>query len=301
MMLTKRHETADGIFYYADEKRAVKNAGICITAYEGEAKTLFIPAQIDSYPVKAIGKKAFWGNRHLRRIILPDTVETIGDWAFSGCCGLEKITLPRKELSLGRQVFYRSRQLYEISIIGNSSTCDKLLAAAATVLEAEYLLTPLQTESRKWHHNLDARIMTVLREDEESALKNLVYCAEEDMGKKQEECLHELAKQKAAIALLRLSCPDMIEADVKQSLIQYLAERTKGCMDESAWEAVKECGREKLRYCDILFEIGGIHEKNIDAALDDLQEDNVELKAYLLKKWQDRQRTLPLWESLKWG
>lgn len=296
----KQYKAAEGAFYYTEEKSTKADVCLCITAYDGMAETLSIPSQIDSHPVKTIGKKAFLGNRYLRHIIFPDTIEAVGDWAFSRCYGLQKITMPKREISFGKQVFQKSNQLYDISIEGNDGTFDRLLAAAVTILEAEYLLTPLHVGSGKWCRNLDARIMAVLGESEESALKNLVYCAEEDMASKQEACLKELANQKACIAFLRLIHSERMEPDIRQSLTEYLRQRTKGCRDESAWEAVKEDKSEKLQYCDILFEIGGIHEENISAVLEDLKEDNVELKAYLLKKWQNMQQTNMLWEALKW-
>ena len=296
----KQYKAADGIFYYTEEKNAKTDVCLCITSYEGTAETLSIPSQIDSCSVKTIGKKAFLGNRYLRHIIFPDSIEAVGDWAFSRCYGLQKITMPKREISFGRQVFQKSNQLYDISIEGNDGTFDRLLAAAVTILEAEYLLTPLHVGSSKWCRNLDARIMAMLRESEESALKNLVYCAEEDMASKQEACLKELANRKAGIAFLRLIHSERMESDIRQCLTEYLQQRTKGCRDESAWEAVKECQGEKLQYCDMLLEIGGIHEENISIVLEDLNEDNVELKAYILKKWQNRQQTHMPWEALKW-
>ena len=173
----KQYKAADGIFYYTEEKNVKTNVCLCVTSYEGTAETLSIPSQIDSYPVKSIGKKAFLGNRYLRHIIFPDTIEAVGDWAFSRCYGLRKITVPRQEIAFGKQVFQKSNQLYDISIEGNDGTFDRLLATAVTMLEAEYLLTPLHVGSSKWCRNLDARIMAMLSESEESALKNLVYCA----------------------------------------------------------------------------------------------------------------------------
>ena len=299
-MLTKQYKAAEGAFYFTEEKATKTDACLCITAYEGMAETLSVPSQIDSYPVKTIGKKAFLSNRYLRHIILPDTIETVGDWAFSRCYGLQKITMPKREIAFGKQVFQKSNQLYDISIEGNDGTFDRLLAVAVTMLEAEYLLTPLHVGCNKWCRNLDARIIAVLREPEESALKNLVYCAEEDMASKQEACLKELANRKARIAFLRLIHSERMESDIRQSLAEYLRQRTKGCGDESAWEAVKEGKNEKLQYCNILFEIGGIHGDNISAILQDLKEDNVELKAYILKKWKNRQQTHMPWETLKW-
>lgn len=301
-MLTKRYEVSDGIFHCADctGKESGTDRGICITAYEGKAETLFIPSRIEERPVAGIGKKAFLGNQYLQHMIFPDTIESVGDWACSGCRSLQRVTMPKREIVFGRQVFQKTKNLYEISITGDSDSFSRLLAAAVTILEADYLLVPMQAGSAQWYHNLDARITAFLEESEESALKNLVYCAEEDMADKQERCLRELAQTKAYLAFLRLIYPERIEDAMQQRLTEYLRRRTKGCKDESAWEVVKKERRSKLSYCDKLYEIGGIREENVNAMLDDLGENNIELKAHLLKKWQDRKKALPMWEALRW-
>ena len=301
MHTTKRYELPEGIIYYNDyaDKTGRADNGICITAYEGNAEQLLVPECIDNYPVYAVGKKSFLGNRSLRRIVLPDTIEIIGDWAFSRCRILKNITLPKKNICFGTQVFQKSEQLYEINFEGSNEAVSRLLATAVTLLEAEYLLSPLEAGSNNWYQSLDSRILTILSESEDSALKNLVYCAEEDMGAKQEACLRALAHRKVYVAFLRLIYSENITDVTKQTLTDFLLQRTKGCKDESAWEFVKENSYNKLQYCDKLFEINGINEENINDVLDDLGDDNVELKAYLLKKWQGRGQNVDIWESLE--
>ena len=305
MKIPKQYELQDGIIYYIETaRRDVKSdISLCITAYEGTAEFLVIPSRIDNKLVTAITKKAFWGNRCLQHIVLPDTIDSIGDWAFSACYMLRDITLPYREINFGKQIFHKSEKMHEIfisdSVMEKDKAIPKLLAMAVTVLEAEYLLNPIQAGSDNWYQNLDSKILTVLNESEESALKNLVYCAEEDMGAKQEACLRALAYKKAEIAFTRLMYSNKITDVIKRTLADFLLLRTKGCEDESAWEFVKESHNMGLQYCDILFEINGINEENISEALDDLGEDNVELKAYVLKKWQSKAQSVNIWEALE--
>lgn len=172
----------------------------CIISYEGSAKQIRLPDHIDGRIVSVIGKKAFLGNRYLQSVTLPDTIEAVGDWAFSGCHMLRKIKLPKKEISFGRHVFQKSGQLQEVLVSGEDKGLASLLALAVAVLDSQYLLAPMQAGSDAWHQNLDARILAFLEEPEEYALKDLVYCAEEDMGAKQEACLQKQAYQKAKAA-----------------------------------------------------------------------------------------------------
>ncbi|MDE6663371.1 MAG: leucine-rich repeat domain-containing protein [Lachnospiraceae bacterium] len=180
MKIPKQYELQDGIIYYIEiARRDVRpDTSLCITAYEGTAEFLAIPSRIDNKPVTAIAKKAFWDNRCLQHIVLPDTIDSVGDWAFSACYMLRDITLPYREINLGKQIFHKSEKLHEIFISDSDMEKDKalpkLLAMAVTKLEAEYLLNPLQAGNDNWYQNLDSKILTVLNESEESALKNLV-------------------------------------------------------------------------------------------------------------------------------
>ncbi len=291
----KQYYLTEGLFFCQKEK----NNCFSIVGYEGDTGELLIPMQIEGIPVISIGKKAFLRNRHLQHVVLPDSIEQIGDWAFSGCLLLRKVTMPKKAITFGSHIFQKTDSLCEISFAGNDAFPGSLMAAAVTDLQAEYLLDPVAAGSAGWYRNLDARILTMIREPEDSVLKDLVYCAEEDMGAKQERCLKEQVRKKVEIAFLRMLYKDNITDDMSAELKNFLQSRTIGCADASAWEVMKERFDSRKAYCDILLEIGGIHEDNFQAALENLGENDIELKAYLLKKWQIRRQGCGLWEQLE--
>ena len=56
--------------------------------------------------LKKIGNYAFDGCKNLRNIRLPDGLETIGVYCFSGC-GLEEVVLPASVKSVGPCAFSR--------------------------------------------------------------------------------------------------------------------------------------------------------------------------------------------------
>lgn len=276
-----------------------EDAAFRVISYEGTASRLHIPDQIDGCPVTAVEKKAFWGNRSLQYISLPDTVKEIGDWAFAGCRMLQEIRLPKREMRIGNQIFKDSGRLKRIFAGAAQNGLARLLAAAVTDMGAGYLLDPLQAGSRAWYQSLDARILDILRDQEETALKNLVYCAEEDMLAKQQDCLLEQEKRKARLALLRLAYPEYLQQTVYRTLTEYVCQRTKGCPAEAAWEAVKESREEQFLYCDCLFAAGGINGQNMAAVLNDLDDRYVELKAYILKCRQNGKEQTELWNRLE--
>lgn len=273
---------------------------VCITGFDGTDALLVVPEIIDGRAVCGIGRKAFLGNRSLQHIMLPQTLEWIGDWAFCNCARLRRVEFPRRFLRLGKGLFAKDERLYEITCgSGDKATFfpSRLLASAVTLLDAEYMLDVMQAGCAEWYSRLDNRILTVLMEPAENALKNLVYCAEEDMGAKQEACLEEQERRKAYMALLRLAYPQHLEKETEEKLTEFLLD-ADGLQTRSAWEVIKEAdGREQLLFCDIILRLNGIREANLSSVLEDLGESFVELKANLLRAWKQRKEQTSMWEK----
>ena len=107
------------------------DGGISLTKLHGRCAEIRIPEMVEGLPVVAIGERAFAvkmeasvaepmdemeaelsfvtevsgemaEGQALRRVFLPDSIETIGAYAFHGCSALERVSLPAhlKEISL---------------------------------------------------------------------------------------------------------------------------------------------------------------------------------------------------------
>ena len=280
----------------------IEGNSACITGFEGTCVSLEIPESIEDASVCGIGKKAFFGNRSLQHIILPETMEWIGDWAFCNCAQLQRIEFPCRPLRLGKGLFAKDEKLCEITCeSGNKKDVfpGRLLAVAVTLMDAEYLLDMMQAGCVEWYRQFDNRLLALLMEPAENALKNLVYCAEEDMGAKQEACLEEQERRKAYMALIRLAYPEQLEKETEDKVIACLLDQ-EGLQTRSAWGAVKKAdGKEQLLFCDILLKSGGIREENLSSVLEDLGDAFVELKAYLLKAWEERKMQTSVWEKFE--
>ena len=64
----------------------------------------------------SIGCSAFFGNRELTSILIPDSVNSIGGDAFEGCSGLTSFDLPKNVKSIGDSTFNGCSGLTEITI-----------------------------------------------------------------------------------------------------------------------------------------------------------------------------------------
>ncbi|MEG1529465.1 MAG: leucine-rich repeat domain-containing protein, partial [Clostridia bacterium] len=65
--------------------------------------------------VTSIGKAAFYGYRGLKEVVIPSTVTSIGDSAFSGC-GMSSIAIPDSVTSIGAGAFDRCSGLTSVTI-----------------------------------------------------------------------------------------------------------------------------------------------------------------------------------------
>ena len=98
-------------YYTTYEKKAV------VYQYDGKTSEgeIEIPARLGGYPVTALAKSALAGT-DFTKVVLPDTLEKIGDYAFSACSKLREITIPASVEALGNGVFTQCDALEEFSI-----------------------------------------------------------------------------------------------------------------------------------------------------------------------------------------
>ncbi len=110
--------TADGYLYTTDGSQ------VTITGYVGTQTKLTIPTTIAGLPVTAIGEKAFYGNKTIQQVIIPDSVKTIGVSAFNSCSALTTVTLPNGLTQIAESTF-RNSGLTSIDIPASVTLIDK--------------------------------------------------------------------------------------------------------------------------------------------------------------------------------
>ena len=82
----------------------LQDGGAIITAMEGDATFLTIPATLDTYPVIGIGERAF-ESKHICAVTLPEGLVSIGWFAFYNCETLSDVTIPASVQSIGYAAF----------------------------------------------------------------------------------------------------------------------------------------------------------------------------------------------------
>ncbi len=101
----------EGDFIY--EKRGNE---ISITKYTGSDKDVVIPEELEDCPVVDISSGAFRYNIIIETIVMPDTIETIGTYAFADCIMLTEIELSNKLQIIDSFAFYGCNKLQTINL-----------------------------------------------------------------------------------------------------------------------------------------------------------------------------------------
>ena len=106
----------DGIYYNLVSKGNVAEVTEGDKEYSG---SITIPSSIKvndvEYSVTSIRPGAF-SNCGLTSITIPNSVTSIGDYAFRDCSGLTSISIPNSVTSIGESAFFNCSSLTSISI-----------------------------------------------------------------------------------------------------------------------------------------------------------------------------------------
>ena len=99
----------------------------CNALIETATNTLIVGCNntIIPYSVEHIGEFAF-SRCKFEKIMIPDGVRTIGSLAFESCHSLDAISLPSTITSIGRHVFSRCGEIYELNFDGSSQQWEKV-------------------------------------------------------------------------------------------------------------------------------------------------------------------------------
>lgn len=263
-----------------------------ITGYRGRDLEITLPEQAEGFPVMEIGKKAFLGNKTIRQITLPDTVERIGDWAFAHCAGLQRMILPYRYMEIGQGIFKDCLRLEQIvdkqADIEEKKTADTayLLAAAMSRLDAFYLFDFETVGTGDWIARWDSILIKRMEVDDADGFSKMLLCGEEDYGSKDNNKDYYMEQQrrgKVRLAMLRLMHDFGLSEAVRARLTDYITSHAKGQESEEAWLVVLEEHGDEKEYYQFLIDCGCVTPENYQGMLDDMGGQHTEMKAFLMR------------------
>ena len=88
----------------------------CDEKFEGAME---IPSRLDGAAVVEIGKEAFSERNSLKSVVIPDSVEVVGERAFADCDGLEELRLGAGIKKIEKDAFWGCSSLKSVVIPGS--------------------------------------------------------------------------------------------------------------------------------------------------------------------------------------
>lgn len=76
-----------------------------VTGYSGSFERVVIPDTYNGLRVTAVSDGLFTGDENLREIVLPESIDKIGNSAFAGCVNLQSVTIPGSIRTIGDGAF----------------------------------------------------------------------------------------------------------------------------------------------------------------------------------------------------
>lgn len=298
-----QYEGPEGCFTYVRQGQ-----GILITGYQGLAGHVDIPGRLpcetESFEVTGISKKVFLSKKYLRSIVVPASVESVGDWAFAYCDALREVSFKGRKLQFGKDVFKECGGLRCVRFLPemenyatgtcmqrDDSGCDgvgALMAAAVTQMESAYLLDAREAGSREWLEKWDARMLVILNGADDDGYSKQILCGEEDYeSADQETYLRNSRKKKVRLLLLRLLYPMGLDAGVEKELKNYLLEHTKGCGTDETWQVIRDEYGDRREFYQLFAKLGCLTKENAPQVIGETREEHPEMKAYFLKYQAD--------------
>lgn len=105
---------------------------------DSDKHELIIEAYICGKPVLEIANNAFHFG-HMKRLVIPDTVERIGDYAFEYCSELEEIVFSKNLKSIGKYAFNKCENIKKIELPNSLDSIDDYCFIYATSLKEFYI------------------------------------------------------------------------------------------------------------------------------------------------------------------
>lgn len=106
------------VTYIVSDDKAV------ITGYKGCPDILELPSQINGIPVTEIRENAFYRCESLKKVVIPESVCSIGHYAFYNCTSLETVEINGCSSKIPEGMFYGCKNLKTVDINTSPTVID---------------------------------------------------------------------------------------------------------------------------------------------------------------------------------
>ncbi|MBR6159684.1 MAG: leucine-rich repeat protein [Lachnospiraceae bacterium] len=244
-----------------------------------------------------IENKAFLSVRPLREVILPGSIENIGDWAFARCINLTTVRFEgaiRPGL-FGKDVFTGCGRLTYIGFDGMDDAVSKLLALCTNKLYYDHLLRADDVGQKSWFEKWDIHLASKLKSDDAEAKMSAALCGEEDIsydgiGSVDGELPGETGdyvaaeeQKKSMLCYIRMSNDAFLSEETRALIEEHIRKNRFGAGSGSSFSAIFEEDEGNIDHLRIYLDVVKPDKHTLGEMIDAVPAKHVEARAYLIK------------------
>ncbi len=265
--------------------------GLNIVSCDGSDAVLDLSGQ----PVAGVARKTFLSCKSLKKVIFPESIVFLGDWAFSKCTNLKSVGFLGNFRSglFAKGVFDGCSALESISFADFDEDLKVLFSATVNRLSNDILFRSDEVGTGKWYEKWDLSLQSMLRSLDDDNM-DFVACGEEDiaysgmvdgeMPSDNETFVKAAEKNKCFLCFERLLHAAGLDERSRSICEQFITERAFGRRNPSAWITLKEDCRDEVEYYKRYLDIVHPDKNTITDMIADLSQTQVQTKAFLINE-----------------
>lgn len=270
--------------------RTVEQNGIAkLVKYEGNARNVVLPNDVDGKPLSVIGAKAFLSCREVERLVLPDGIKRIEDWAFAHMKKLQEIVMPAKQIVFGKKVFLGCHNLKQVNFSGAAGIYEGIpyFLASMVVFMEEHAVEPELAGDLQgqwdWLKEYDRALLQFLEREDSYGFEPafIGWFDIEDVDDQQAGFVRERQKSKIALGLQRMLYGERLEKETEEKTSAYLLKAWKLALEMLT--DIETMYSRDVRYFKIWQRIGGFKVLSRQELLERLPSAEPEIRAFLME------------------
>ena len=266
--------------------------------FEQNNMCVLLPREILGEPLTVVGAKAFLSCRQVEKLVLPDTLEQVEDWAFAHMKGLKEITFPAKEILFGRKVFLGCDELRKVTLAREGDTLQGQYEGMPYFLASVFRLALERIQKRlsdlrlagdeegqwQWLGLYDEALSVYLMQADDYDFEPafIGWFDVEDVDDQRTGYIAEQKRKKIALVFQRMAYSERMSEQTEKLFGEYLLKNVPEQVLELMRDADSGYGR-YVKYFQVWRRIGGFELYSPKFLLGELEDADPEVRSFLLE------------------
>ena len=266
--------------------------------YNENNTCVILPREIAGQPVTVIGAKAFLSCRQVEKLMLPDTLEQVEEWAFAHMKRLREIVFPAKEILFGKKVFLGCDGLQRVILTRKGEQQREQYEGMPHFLASVFRLGLDNTQRRltdlglagdeegqwQWLEYYDEALIVYLMQADDHDFEPafIGWFDVEDVDDQRAGYMTAQKRKKTGLVMQRLLYAERMSDKTEKLLKEYLLKKAPKQILELMRDSDSEYGRQ-VKFFQIWKQIGGFELYPPDLLLGELGNADPEVRSFLLE------------------